>query len=35
MALPAFAHPDAAAHGSFAAGFAHPLSGPDHILAMV
>ncbi len=36
-ALPASAHLTAAAHqhGSFAAGMAHPLSGLDHILAMV
>ena len=33
--LPAFAHFDAAEHGSFAAGFSHPLSGTDHILAML
>src|SRR5690606_40231034 len=35
MASPAFAHLDPAEHGSFAAGFTHPLSGADHILAMV
>lgn len=34
-AAPAFAHLDPAGHGSFAAGFSHPLFGPDHILAMV
>lgn len=34
-ALPAFAHLDPAEHGSFAAGFSHPLFGLDHILAMV
>ena len=34
-ASPAFAHLDPVAHGSFAAGFSHPLSGTDHILAMV
>ncbi|MEZ5883280.1 MAG: HupE/UreJ family protein [Paracoccaceae bacterium] len=34
-ATPAFAHLDPAAHGSFAAGFSHPVFGPDHILAMV
>ncbi|PLP57639.1 protein hupE [Mesorhizobium loti] len=34
-ASPAFAHLNPAEHGSFAAGFSHPLSGPDHILAMV
>ena len=33
--LPAFAHLDPAEHGSFAAGFSHPLFGIDHILAMV
>lgn len=33
--LPAFAHLDPVAHGSFAAGFSHPLFGLDHILAMV
>ncbi|HTV71305.1 MAG TPA: HupE/UreJ family protein [Rhizobiaceae bacterium] len=33
--LPAFAHLDPAEHGSFAAGFSHPLFGMDHILAMV
>jgi urease accessory protein len=32
---PAFAHLDPAEHGSFAAGFSHPLFGVDHILAMV
>lgn len=32
---PAFAHLDPAAHGSFMAGFSHPLFGLDHILAMV
>ena len=32
---PAFAHLDPAGHGSFAAGFTHPLFGLDHILAMV
>ncbi|MDH7785337.1 urease accessory protein [Ochrobactrum sp. 19YEA23] len=35
MASPAFAHLNPAEHGSFAAGFTHPLSGVDHILAMV
>lgn len=34
-ASPAFAHLNPAEHGSFAAGFTHPLSGLDHILAMV
>lgn len=32
---PAFAHLDPAEHGSFAAGFSHPLFGTDHVLAMV
>lgn len=32
---PAFAHLDPVDHGSFAAGFTHPLFGLDHILAMV
>lgn len=32
---PAFAHLDPATHGSFMAGFSHPLFGLDHILAMV
>lgn len=32
---PAFAHLNPAEHGSFAAGLSHPLSGMDHILAMV
>lgn len=32
-ATPALAHPGAA--GGFAAGIAHPLSGADHLLAMV
>jgi urease accessory protein len=35
VADPAFAHLNPAEHGSFAAGFSHPLSGPDHILVMV
>lgn len=35
FATPAFAHLDPAQHGSFAAGFSHPLTGADHILAMV
>ncbi|RCW82387.1 HupE/UreJ family protein [Phyllobacterium bourgognense] len=34
-ASPAFAHLNPAEYGSFAAGFTHPLSGADHILAMV
>lgn len=33
--LPAFAHLDPGEHGSFAAGFSHPMSGTDHILAML
>ena len=33
--MPAFAHLDPVEHGSFAAGFSHPLFGLDHILAMV
>ena len=32
---PAFAHLDPAEHGSLMAGLSHPLSGADHILAMV
>ncbi|MFD2238404.1 HupE/UreJ family protein [Aureimonas populi] len=32
---PAYAHLDPAGHGSFMAGFTHPLFGLDHILAMV
>lgn len=32
---PAFAHLDPAEHGSFMAGFTHPLFGADHVLAMV
>lgn len=35
IASPAFAHLNPAEHGSFAAGFSHPLSGADHVLAMV
>jgi urease accessory protein len=34
-AAPAMAHLDPAEHGSFAAGATHPLTGLDHILAMV
>ncbi|WLR93258.1 HupE/UreJ family protein [Shinella zoogloeoides] len=34
-ASPAFAHLDPAAHGSLSAGFSHPLTGADHLLAMV
>ena len=32
---PAFAHLNPAEHGSFAAGFSHPLFGLDHVLVMV
>ncbi|MCB5204057.1 HupE/UreJ family protein [Neorhizobium sp. T786] len=32
---PAFAHLDPTEHGSFAAGFTHPVSGVDHIVVMV
>lgn len=32
---PAFAHLDPTEHGSFVAGFTHPIFGLDHILAMV
>lgn len=32
---PAFAHLDPTEHGSLMAGLSHPLSGADHILAMV
>ena len=35
MASPALAHLNPDEHGSFAAGFSHPTSGADHILAMV
>ena len=34
-ATPAFAHLDPASHGSFAAGFTHPIFGLDHVLAMI
>lgn len=34
-ATPAFAHLNPAEHGSFVAGFSHPMFGADHILAMV
>ncbi|MCF3641638.1 HupE/UreJ family protein [Rhizobium sp. TRM95111] len=34
-AAPAFAHLNPAEHGSFMAGFSHPLFGLDHILVMV
>lgn len=39
LALPALAHPDAShgaiSHGGFSAGFLHPLTGLDHLLAML
>ena len=34
-ASPALAHLDPTEHGSFMAGFTHPLFGTDHVLAMV
>ncbi|GFZ81252.1 protein hupE [Elstera cyanobacteriorum] len=34
-ATPAFAHLDPIAHGSLAAGLSHPLTGLDHLLAMI
>ncbi|MFT3790584.1 MAG: HupE/UreJ family protein [Rudaea sp.] len=34
VSVPAFAHPGHAAHGGLLAGFAHPLLGADHLLAM-
>jgi urease accessory protein len=34
-AAPAFAHLNPAEHGSIMAGISHPLTGPDHIMAMV
>jgi len=34
-ATPALAHLDPAEHGSFAAGFTHPIFGTDHVLAMI
>ena len=34
-ASPALAHVDPAAHGSLSAGLSHPVSGLDHVLAMV
>lgn len=33
--LPALAHLDPGEHGSFMAGFTHPIFGADHVLAMV
>lgn len=35
LASPAAAHSGAALQGGFVSGFSHPLSGPDHLLAMV
>ena len=35
LAAPASAHFDPSLSGGFAAGFRHPLSGPDHLLAML
>lgn len=35
IASPAFAHTGTGLAGGFASGFIHPLSGPDHLLAMV
>ncbi len=35
LSTPAFAHLNPVEHGSFAAGFTHPVFGLDHILAMV
>jgi urease accessory protein len=35
LALPAVAHPFHVSTGGFAAGFAHPVLGLDHLLAMV
>ncbi|MDB5554214.1 MAG: Urease accessory protein [Rhizobium sp.] len=35
MTAPAFAHLDPAEHGSFMSGLTHPLSGADHMLAMI
>lgn len=35
LATPAAAHFDPSLKGGFGAGFRHPLSGPDHLLAMV
>lgn len=32
---PAFAHLDPAEHGSLAAGLSHPVTGLDHVLAMI
>lgn len=35
IGTPAFAHPGHGDHGSFFSGFFHPLSGADHVLAML
>ncbi len=35
VASPSFAHTGAALQGGFASGFMHPLTGADHLLAMV
>lgn len=35
ISTPAFAHPGHGDHSSFASGFLHPLSGADHVLAMI
>ena len=35
MTVPAFAHLNPAEHGSFMSGLTHPLSGADHVLAMI
>ncbi len=35
LASPAFAHIGAGDHGSFAQGLLHPISGLDHLLAMI
>lgn len=35
MTAPAFAHLNPAEHGSFMSGLTHPLSGADHMLAMI
>lgn len=35
LSQPAFAHTGAASLGGFAAGFLHPMTGFDHVLAMV
>jgi urease accessory protein len=35
VALPAFAHSGGGFSGGFTGGFAHPIFGPDHVVAMV